>query len=207
MKKIADSQSEQLPDDGIGTLKRKRMWAEVSGSRLTPEELFERFRVDFSEATPGVVEATTDAGARGTLEPGATITMSLPVRGKVQVRVQELTPRKATLVTLKGHPLAGAVRFLSEQRGDRVRFEVQVYDRPASLPDWFVMRTVGKPMQGRTWDSLIEKMIEESGGSAPNGIEHTEEPLDEAKAEFVDGWLRELVMERRRASSPDSGST
>jgi hypothetical protein len=62
-------------------------------------------------------------------------------------------------------------------------------------------------MQGRTWDSLIEKMIEESGGSAPNGIEHTEEPLDEAKAEFVDGWLRELVMERLRASSPGSDPT
>jgi len=200
LKKLADSQPEQLPEDGIGTLKRKRIWAEISGSRLTPEELFERFRRDFNEATPGIVDAETEPGTRCDLEQGATLTMSLPVRGNIQVRVQEITPVKATLVTLEGHPLAGAVRFLAEQRGDKVRFETQVYDRPASLPDWFMMKTVGERLQAKTWEALVERMVEESGGAAPQGVQHTEDVLDENQADRIEDWIRDLVMERKRSS-------
>jgi NADH dehydrogenase len=200
LKKLADAQPEQLPDEGIGTLKRKRFWADISGSKLTPEELFERFRQDFNEATPGIVDAETEPGTRCDLEKGATITMSLPVRGNIQVRVQELTPVKATLVTLNGHPLAGAVRFLSEQRGDNVRFETQIYDRPASIADWFVMKAGGEMLQARTWEALVQKMIDESGGAAPSGIQSDDDELDEHKAERIEDWSRDLVMERRRAA-------
>jgi uncharacterized protein YbjT (DUF2867 family) len=198
LKKLADAQPEQLPDEGVGTLKRKRIWADISGSRLSPEELFERFRRDFNEATPGIVDAEVEPGTSCELEIGETITMSLPLRGNIQVRVQEMTPMKATLVTLSGHPLAGAVRFLSEQRGDQVRFETQVYDRPASLSDWFAMKTVGESLQSRTWEALVQKMIDESGGVAAKGIQQTEEDLDEHQAERIEDWLRDLVNERKR---------
>jgi NADH dehydrogenase len=124
--------------------------------------------------------------------------MSLPIRGNIQVRVQEVTPVKATLVTLEGHPLAGAVRFLSEQRGDKVRFETQVYDRPASLPDWFTMKAGGAAIQSRTWESLVERMIEVSGGAAADGIEHTEEDLNVDQGDLIEDWLRDLVTARKR---------
>ena len=206
LKKLADSQPEQLPDEGIGALKRKRIWADISGSRLTPEQLFEVFRRDFNEVTPGIVDAQTEPGTRCDLEKGVTLTMSLPIRGNIQVRVQEVTPVKATLVTLEGHPLAGAVRFLSEQRGDKVRFETQVYDRPASLPDWFVMKTVGDPLQKRTWESLVERMVNESGGSAPQGVQHTEDALDESQGDRIEDWIRDLVMERKRSGHKDKSA-
>lgn len=206
LKKLADSQPEQLPQEGIGALKRKRIWADIAGSRLTPEELFERLRRDFNEATPGVVDAEVEPGTECALDDGATITMSLPLRGNIQVRVQEVTPVKATLVTLSGHPLAGAVRFLAEQRGDRVRFETQVYDRPASLSDWFAMKTVGESLQSRTWESLIERMVRESGGTAPDGIQQTEEDLDEQQAERIEDWLRDLVNERKRMENLRPGT-
>lgn len=208
LKKLADAQAEQLPDEGIGTLKRKRIWADISGSTLTSEELFERFRCNFNEATPGIVDAEAEGGTRCELAQGATLTMSLPVRGNIQVRVQEITPRKATLVTLSGHPLAGAVRFLAEQRGNQVRFETQVYDRPASLPDWLAMRTVGDAMQARTWEGLVERMVRESGGTAPKGIEHEEEEMNDQQAERIEHWVRDLVMARRRemAITPEGDS-
>ena len=201
LKKLADAQREQLPDEGIGALKRKRIWADISGSRLTPEQLFERFRSDFNEATPGIVDAEVEPGTECALETGETITMSLPMRGNVQVRVQEVTPVKATLVTVEGHPLAGAVRFLSEQRGDQVRFEVQVYDRPANIADWFAMKTVGEAMQTRTWDSVVRRMIDESGGAAAAGIQHHEEDLDDQQSDRIEEWLRDLVMERMRGEA------
>jgi uncharacterized protein YbjT (DUF2867 family) len=201
LKKLADTQPEQLPDDGIGPLKRKRIWADISGSKLTPEELFERFRDNFNESTPGIVDAEVEPGTPVRLESGATITMSLPVRGNVQVRVQEVTPVKATLVTVEGHPLAGAVRFLAEQRGDHVRFETQVYDRPANIADWFAMKTVGESMQNRTWESVVQRMVDISGGVAANGIEQNEEDLDGQQSDRIEEWLRDLVMERRRLES------
>jgi NADH dehydrogenase len=201
LKKLADDQPEQFPDEGFGSLKRKRIWADISGSAFGPEELFELFREDFDEATPGIVDAHTEPGTRTDLESGVTITMSLPVRGNVQVRAQEVTPVKATLVTLAGHPLAGAVRFLCEQRGDKVRFEVQVYDRPASLADWFAMKTVGDAAQARTWEGVVQRMIDDSGGTAANGIQHSEDTLDEDQTERIEEWIRDLVAERKRGES------
>ncbi len=198
LKKLADAQPEQMPEEGIGSLRRKRIWADISGAHLSAEELFERFRRDFNEATPGTVDAETEPGTRCDLNQGATLTMSLPLRGNVQVRVQEVTANKATLVTLAGHPLAGCVRFLSETRGDQLRFEVQVYDRPANLADWFVMNTVGGGMQKRTWEGLVERMVSECGGAAAQGVQHEEETLDEAQAELIEEWLKDLVTERRR---------
>ena len=115
--------------------------------------------------------------------------------------MQEVTPVKATLVTLAGHPLAGAVRFLSEQRGNKVRFEVQVYDRPASIADWFAMKTVGDTMQARTWKSVVQRMVDASGGTADNGIEDQDEALDDAQTELVEQWIKDLVMERLRSEA------
>jgi NADH dehydrogenase len=201
LKKLADAQPEQTPDEGVGSIRRKRIWADISGSTMSPEALFEVFRRDFHEATPGIVDAKTEPGTRTDLEPGATITMSLPLRGNVQVRVQEVTPVKATLVTVAGHPLAGAVRFLSEQRGNKVRFEVQVYDRPASIADWFAMKTVGDAIQGRTWKNVVQRMIDASGGVAGDGIEEQDESLDEAQTELIEHWIKDLVMERLRTEA------
>jgi NADH dehydrogenase len=198
LRKLADALPEQTPDKGVGMLKRKRFWIDIAASSLVPEELFARFRLRFGELTP-FVNVHAEPGTPAILGKGNTLTMSLPGRGNVQVRVEQLMPNSATLVTVAGHPLAGAIRFLAEQRGDLLRFEVQVYDRPANLADWLMMRTVGDGLQSRTWESLVQAMVEESGGAAVSPIQHDETFLDEYKAERVEEWVKELVVERKRA--------
>jgi NADH dehydrogenase len=133
------------------------------------------------------------------LGKGNTLTMALPGRGNVQVRVEQLMPNSATLVTVAGHPLAGAIRFLAEQRGDLIRFEVQLFDRPANLADWLMMRAVGDGLQARTWESLVQAMVEESGGAAGTPVQHEETYLDENQAGRVEAWVKELIVERKRA--------
>lgn len=196
---LADEQPENLPGGGVGDLQRKLFWADISNSKLSPEHLFERFRTKFGELTPWHMDLEAEPGTPTTLEVGATLTMSLPLRGNIQVRVHELTPRSAVIGTIRGHPLAGVVRFLSEQRGDSLRFEVQVYDRAANPIDWIAMRTVGDTLQSRTWRSLVEALVTESGGDAPDGVQADEESLPPDQAERVDEWVRDLVMARRRA--------
>ena len=199
LRRLSDAQPEQTPDQGVGALKRKRHWVDIARSQLTPEELFARLRVRFGELTPLHMDLSAEPGTPTVLNKGTTITMSLPVRGNVQVRVEQLTPTKATLVTLSGHPLCGAVRLLSEQRGDLLRFEVQVYDRPANLADWLAMRTVGDGLQKQTWESLVEAMVGESGGTAVGTVQTEETDLDAEQAERVEDWLKALIAERKLA--------
>ncbi|MFL5600590.1 MAG: NAD-dependent epimerase/dehydratase family protein [Gemmatimonadaceae bacterium] len=201
LRKLADSLPEQTPDEGVGSLKRKRFWVLIAGSQRTPEELFDRFRKRFAELTPLTMDVRAEPGAPTVLEKGTTITMALPMRGNVQVRVEQITPTSATLVTVAGHPLTGAIRFLSEQIADFVRFEVQIYDRPANLADWLLMRTVGEGVQAASWEGLLQAVIDESGGAAASPIQHDETFLDEEKAERVEAWAKDLVMERKRAQA------
>ena len=207
LRKLADSMPEQTPDKGVGMLKRRRYWVDIAGSPLTPEELFARFRLQFAQLTPLTMDVQAEPGAPTVLELGTTITMALPVRGNVQVRVEQLTPNEATLVTLVGHPLAGGLRFLSERRGDLIRFEVQIYDRPANLADWFLMRTVGESVQSMSWESFLEAMVVESGAVAAAPVHHEEDFLDEDKVERVERWLKELVAERKRAQRQSTASS
>lgn len=198
LKLLADALPEQLPHEGVGALRRKRVWADIVGSTLTAEQLFERFRENFSNVTPWHMQLGVEPGSDVDLRAGATLTMALPVRGNIQVRVEELDRARLTLITLEGHPLAGAVRFLAESRGERTRFEVQVYDRAADVADWLVMRTVGQLIQLGTWRSIIRAVVQLSGGEAPDDVQHETESLDDEQAELVETWLEELVVQRKR---------
>ena len=104
-----------------------------------------------------------------------------------------------TVCTLSGHPLAGAVRFLSEARGPAVRFEVQVFDRASNVADWLVMNPIGARLQNATWRETVERVVKESGGRASTGIEHHTEKLDEAQAKEVNEWLERLVVAMKQA--------
>jgi NADH dehydrogenase len=114
------------------------------------------------------------------------------------VRVQELTPTSMTLMTLEGHPLAGAVRFLCEESGGRLRFEVRVYDRAANVIDWLAMGTVGGRVQNATWRQLVENVLKESGGESAAGVQQEERTLTDEQAGEVEEWLEGLVVARKR---------
>ena len=197
LKKLADAQEEKLPSDGVGPLRRKRYWADISGSSLTPEALMTRVHERFPQLLADFIDGAAEPGASTVVEEGATLTLSLPLRGNIQVRVGESEPRVLTLLTLEGHPLAGAVRFLSEQRGDRLRFEVQVYDRAASVVDLVLMRTLGERLQDASWREMIRKVVAESGGTA-EGPQQETEVLDDQQADRIEEWLEDLAMQRKR---------
>jgi NADH dehydrogenase len=203
LRKLAEVQPEQLPTEGVGTLKRKRYWADIIGVAHSPDELFAVFCSHFDDVTPMFVDAKAEPRSRDELVEGEVLTLALPMRGHVQVRVASLEPRRVTLLTLEGHPLAGAVRFLCEPRGKAVRFQVEVYDRPANVIDFLAMRTVGDRLQDHTWSHVVERMIEVSGGSAPTGVESDSISLDEAEARTIERWVADLAMRRKRAENAE----
>lgn len=203
LRQLADLQPEQLPDEGVGTLKRKRYWADIHGCAHSPDALFARFRSRFNDVTPVFVAVGAEPSTSDEIAEGETLTLALPMRGHVQVRVAELQPRQATLLTLEGHPLAGAVRFVCEQRGSAVRFQVEVFDRPSNVLDLIAMRTLGDRVQDATWRQVVERMVSHSGGHAPSGVQHETESLDEDEAGLIERWLEEVTVRREREENAD----
>lgn len=195
---LADSQPESLPEEGVGALKRKRFWADIAGSQLGSEELFQHFVSHFAECTPWHVGVGAEPGTPVVPKLGATLTLSLPIRGNAQIRIVELEPAKMTVVTVAGHPLAGAVRFLAEERAELVRFEIQLYDRASNVVDWVVMNPIGGRLQNATWRETVEHVVNESGGSAFGGIQFESATLDEDQAREVNAWLERLITARHR---------
>lgn len=198
---LADAQAEQTPRDGVGALKRKRFWADIAGARLDPDQLMEHLRRNFGTMMPGYVGVAVEPGTPDVIDLGETLTLSLPLRGHIQVRVEELEPRRITMVTLAGHPLAGCVRFATAYEGERVRFEVQVFDRAASFVDMVMMRTIGDFMQSHTWDTLVRNAVEASGGDAADGVRHESDTLEGDEAHSVEEWADALVARRQRRTA------
>ncbi|HEX5725630.1 MAG TPA: DUF1990 family protein [Longimicrobiaceae bacterium] len=202
--RLVDELPERLPDEGTGSLERQRFWADIAGSRLDADELFALVREEFYTLPPeGLLEVGAEPGSRRTLEEGATLTLALPLRGNVQVRVEEVRDRIITCVTLRGHPLSGAIRFaVEEPEPGMVRFEVRSYTRASDLVDLVAMRTVGGVAQKATWRAVVEAVVERSGGEAVDGVQSETTALDGKDAEEVEEWVEEVVMRRRRAAAP-----
>lgn len=202
--RLVDCMPERLPHEGMGALERQRYWADIRGSSMTADELFELFRREFRTLPPeGLLELGAEPGAQTELEEGNTLTMALPLRGNIQVRVMEIAARSMTFVTLRGHPLSGVIRFFAdEQPGGAIRFEIRSYTRPSDIVDLIGMRTFGKVAQKATWRTVVDRLVERSGGEAAGGVMEEETKLEGADAEEVERWVEELVLRKKRDEAP-----
>ncbi len=197
--KLADSIPEQLPSEGVGPLRRKRFWADITGSLRTPTALLEEFRERCAEVMP--LEFSAEPGAPRNVEEGVTLTLALPARGNVQVRVEEVAPRRVTFSTVEGHMLAGMIEFTA--RGDRrkaVRFQIEIHARAATGLDLLAMSTFGEPLQQSNWEEVVKRGGDLSGGTAAAGVQSESVTLDDDEARRVERRLSDLISGRKRAA-------
>jgi NADH dehydrogenase len=199
LRRLVDEQPDQLPSEGTGTLSRKRYWVELRGSRFDARQLFEHVRERFVELLPSTVRVKSGSNGAPLLAEGETVTLELPFRGDVQVRVAEVEDQRVTMLTVAGHPIAGAVRFLTASEGDMVRFEIQVYDRAASVIDEAVMRTVGGWLQRSMWMELAQNVARASGGDGR--VQTEEKELSEHELDVVNEWARTLSAQLSRKAT------
>lgn len=210
--KLADSIPEQLPSEGVGPFRLKRFWADLKGSRHTPTALVEEFGARCAEVMP--LEFSAEPGTPRVIEEGVTLTLGLPVRGNVQVRVEEVAPRRVTFSTVEGHMLAGMIQFTAS--GDKrrvVRFLVEIHARAATGLDLLAMSAVGDSLQKSNWEEVVTRVVQLSGGTAPAGVQSETETLDDEEARRVERRLSDLINRRKRAevevpekSLPESGA-
>ncbi|HEX8395798.1 MAG TPA: DUF1990 family protein [Longimicrobium sp.] len=205
--KLADTLPEQLPSEGTGDLHRQRYWADIRGSTMSAGELFRMVQTEFYQLAPEpLMKVGVEPGTQTGIHVGATLTLSIPMRGHIQVRCVDIDDDTITLVTLEGHPLSGAIRFdVTEEGPGLLRFEVRSFTRSGGLIDHLGMRTVGKVAQRATWRSVVEAVVERSGGTAEDGVHEEESTLTGQAATDVEQWVEEVVMRFRRSQSPAQG--
>lgn len=197
MRKLLECLPEQELDDGYGKPAHRRFAARIRNPAFGADALFDMFCADYDRFLP-VERAEQQGNPRQVIE-GETIALSLPLRGDISVRVEEATDNAVTLVTADGHPLAGFVRFTWTPAADGLVFEINVYDRPATLIDTIGMALGGAIAQRATWVAAAERMIEASRGNAPDGVRHETKSMSEEEMQSVQEWLDEL----RREAAPD----
>jgi NADH dehydrogenase len=199
LRALADALPEQEAGEGVGSMRHKRYWADITGARHDAERLMAVVRDRAAELLP--VEFDAEPGTPQRLEPGATLTGALPLRGHFQVRVEAVGPHRVVLATLQGHPLAGSLQFSAEELPGGVRFAVDTFTRAATVADRVAMATVGAPLQDLNWRRFVANVIEASGGEAPDGVQSSSEKLSDEEAEAREAELRELVQQRQRAAT------
>jgi NADH dehydrogenase len=179
-------------------MEQKRFWADIAQTAYTPETLMRTFRARCTDLMP--VEFDVEPGSPQQVVEGATLTAALPMRGNIQIRVVEMKPRAVTFATLRGHPLAGVVRFTTtEPAAGIVRFTVSVFARAANMIDWLAMSTVGGVAQNSTWRTVVQRVIEVSGGVS-DGVQELKDVARGEEGAVIEEWVAELVLQHRRAA-------
>lgn len=198
--RLATQLPEKPPQEGQGPMHRQRYETVVVRPRCDAAEAIALLRRRFADLTPETLEVGAEPVDGGTaLAPGRTLTLALPLRGHVQVRVLESTDRRVTCVTLEGHPLAGLIRFEAHAVGDRLRLRVRSYARAGSLPDRVALRTVGRWLQRRAWRHLFRQLGRACGRPGPVRVEERRVP--ERWAAWVERWAAHAIAARRRAGA------
>jgi NADH dehydrogenase len=192
--RLANELAEQVPGEGIGSIELKRFWTDIRGSAHDAISLMRLFKDRFNDMVPipfGVEPVSP--GER--IVAGETLTAKLPLRGHVQVRVEEATDRQVTLVTLQGHPLSGIVRFRTEDVADGVRFEIMTCDQASNAADWVFLTAGGAHAQSANWHTVLQRVVDASGGSAEDA-QQTTRKLSKEEAAALDPTFATLIAHR-----------
>src|SRR5205085_8056861 len=126
-------------------------------------ELMRAIRSQFRELMP-IAVGVEPAAPHDTLDEGAVITMAIPGRGHVAIRVEQVAEHHVVVSTLRGHVVAGFVRFATSTRGDRVGFEVIACDTAANVLDWITLTLGAVRVQDANWLKLVRNVAKMAGG-------------------------------------------
>jgi NADH dehydrogenase len=200
LRRLVAVQPEQLPSEGVGALTMQRYWIDIRDSAYDADDLFEQVRLRFCDLMAEPLDVHAAGSNAVGIEEGRTLTIDLPVRGQCQVRVAEIANRSITLLTLSGHPIAGAVRFGVEEHDGGLRFEIHVFDRAGSFIDQVLMSAGGEALQRASWVELAQNVAKVAGGAASEvGMDTTE--LSGSDAKRVEAWATALAAQLSRNST------
>lgn len=179
---------EQTIDEGTGRAQHRVIRARIR-TDLKADQLFVRFVNEWHQFL--AVETNVEQDEPAPLNEDDVVTLALPLKGNISVRVLEAANNAVTLATLQGHPLAGFVRFTFKDESGDVLFEVNVYDRPATAIDAVAMTLGGSYAQKSVWSETARRV-----GAIGEIVEFGNEThdLSDRDVERVQEWVRSALQ-------------
>ena len=161
---MSESLPTQTADQGHGPLWQRDYWAAVRESTLSPEEIVQLLRERFPEFSPEKLAAFSNDKSTP-LGVGDEMKVFIQGYGECAVRVVHLEPRSLTLRTLEGHFEAGRITFGAYYDGESLIFRVRSRARSVDRLRHAGYKLLGQKMQGQTWITFIERVVEKTGGA------------------------------------------
>ncbi len=199
LRRLVDEMPELVPSRGIGRMVQKRFWAQLDRRKVGDgKHLMDHFKKNVGDIMP--IDFSAEPGASTCVEPGCTFTAQLPVRGNIQIRVEECEPQSVIFMTIEGHPLAGMVQFETIDQPTTILFCIEVHSRAGTLLDWIAERTFAGYLQNRTWRGVLRRLAKSKGCSISRiGFRRMTVSVEEANS--VDERALNLVRRRKRDES------
>ncbi len=172
-------------EDGVGPLMHRRYTARVCDASCTAEELIATFAAEPNCATPRALASFVKLlGPEGEMRVGDEFTVRMPGPWDGPVRTIEVTPRRFGFVTLDGHLEAGRIHFEAEDLGPgRLEIRIEAWarggDRISNL--LFDRLPVNKEVQLHMWTSVLEQLMQLSGGHRDGRVGISTRRVDEAE--------------------------
>ena len=164
-----DRSDHQGVEDGYGPLMHRCYVARVKDAGVTAPQLIDAFAADPNEAAPkGLASFVKVEGEEGALRVGDEFTVRMPGPWDGPVRVVEVDDSGFGLATLEGHLEAGRIRFSAGDLGrGRLEVRIEAWARAGDrLSDLLFDRVpFNKEVQLHMWTSVLERLIELSGGT------------------------------------------
>lgn len=164
----------QLVADGAGPAFHRRYRARIAGASCSPEQLVTALREDPNRVAPtefAHFERGDDATAW--LCPGDELVVRMPGPWNGPVRVVHASPTSFRLATLDGHLEAGQIEFRAAQDDGRIVFEIESWARSGDRLSQLLYQRLrmAKEVQLHMWTSLLERVVELSGGRREGRID------------------------------------
>ncbi|MEA2149908.1 MAG: hypothetical protein QOD69_1738, partial [Solirubrobacteraceae bacterium] len=172
-------------EDGVGPLLHRRYVARVHDAELTAAQLIGAFASEPNRASPRALASFVKLeGAEGELRVGDEFTVRMPGPWDGPVRTVEVERTRFGFVTLDGHLEAGRIRFEAQDLGPgRLEIRIEAWarggDRVSNL--LFDRLPINKEVQLHMWTSVLEQLMEMSGGRRDGRVDVTTRRVDEAE--------------------------
>jgi NADH dehydrogenase len=187
----------------VGAFEVKRFSADITGSPYSAVDLLRLFRARFKEVMP-VDVGVEPVSAQEELTQGAEITMALPGRGHVQIRIEEVADDHVVGATLRGHSLAGIVLFSAQSFKSGVRFEVTTCHTAANAFDWLMLTLGGARLQDANWTRLVQNVVKLAGG-VTDGVQSSSQRVTGDERQNLERWIDALAKRQAAGRSATRG--
>ena len=187
--------SELTPLEGVGSVEIKTFSTEIRGGSFDAAGLLRAFRSHFKDVMP-IGVGVEPVLPQTTLTDGATLTLALPGRGHVAVRVEDVSDSDVVLATLRGHAVAGFVRFDTRDAAGAVHFGVTTCDAAANALDWVALTFGGARLQDANWTRVVENVVKLAGGVA-DGVASDSRTLTPDEAASAQDWIQRVIARRQ----------